>query len=201
MPSPVARVVPLVLLLAAMGALWLGHFIQFDDATGFGADLEDPALGAVAFTLACAAVLIAVAHRPARRVTGLTLALIAALAVAGSVLAPAFRFVELGDGLTPLLVVISSAATMLLTTSSTPLSDVVRTPRGRVPTYVVVLGLAVLGAFFVGGAVADPGCGGGECDLAGLAGLWLAFAVLVIGVGTMAIVEVAFAVRRHRGGR
>lgn len=199
-PAPRSRavVLPLLLLLASLAALYAGRFIQFDDTSGYGSERWVMPLGALAGLLALGAVGVGLTHRPARRAVGGALVVLDVLLVAQAVTNDGFRFIWSVDEeeLFYLQVALGFAGLLLLTP---------RLLSTRVAVYVSALTVGMLVAFSLGAAhFESTRCSGpelsGECDLAGLEGIWWAAGALVLGIVAIVVAE-AVRSRKRRAGR
>jgi hypothetical protein len=91
------RSISLVLLVVALGLLFAGRFIQFDDTSGVGSQRWILPLGPLALVAAVASVIVAWPAPKARLWLGVALALLTAALVWANIANDGFRFIWNGD--------------------------------------------------------------------------------------------------------
>ncbi|RZU24449.1 hypothetical protein EV645_0091 [Kribbella rubisoli] len=207
------RTISLVLLVVALGLLFAGGFVQFDDTSGFGDEQWILLLGGLALVLALASVVAAWPQPQARLWLGIALAVLTGLLVLGSISNDGFRFIwnrsegelallEFATGLVA-FVLIANGVQPAPTgeTAAEPGADrpgpgrwLVRAAAYLCGTMVAVLVAIAAGAdYFTRTECSDDG----DC-LALLGGfVWGAVAVLACGLAVLVIEIVLW--RRRRG--
>lgn len=209
-PNP-RLVTSLLLLDLSVLVLVLGHFVQLDDASGFGSDLWNPPLGALAAGLGVAAVAVAVGDRRARRALGLALVGGVAVLVLLQLTVAGFRFVWAGGDfeLVALEVALGCLGLVLLATGSH--RPIVQTAPGvteeaplswavRALLYLALAVALVFVAGLVGASYGDARCSaaGDDCPEAVIGSLLFAFGALVAVVILVASCEITLHARRRR---
>jgi hypothetical protein len=111
-----AAVIAVVLLAAAVGALAIGHFIQFDDTSGFGDEQWTLGWGMLAVPLVAASIFVAARGARARLVLAIAIIVLDVGVVSLAIVDDGFRFVWKGDEgeLFMLEVVLAVIAVLLL---------------------------------------------------------------------------------------
>ena len=117
------RTASLACLVAGVGLLFAGRFVQFDDFSGFGSERWIFPFGILALILAVAAVVIAWADPRTRLWLGIALAILLALLVWQHAVNDGFRFIWTSDEgeLAQLEVVVALVAVVLMTTAGAAL--------------------------------------------------------------------------------
>jgi len=87
------RTISLLLLVVALGLLFAGGFVQFDDTSGFGSERWILLLGGLACVAALVSVVAAWPDPKARLWLGIALAVLTGLLVWGSISNDGFRFI------------------------------------------------------------------------------------------------------------
>ncbi|MFI5692263.1 hypothetical protein ACIA58_10530 [Kribbella sp. NPDC051586] len=208
------RSLSLVLLVVAVGLLFAGGFVQFDDTSGFGSSQWILALGGLALVPTLASVVVAWPDPKARLWTGIALAVLTGLLICESILNDGFRFIwgqsegelaflEFATGLVA-FVLIANGVQPAPGSETTAGADaaaqagpgrwLVRTAAYLCGTIVVVLAAIAAGADYYTRTECPEE---GDC-LAGLGGfVWGAFALLACGVAVL-VIEIVFWRRRLR---
>ncbi|WP_328999400.1 hypothetical protein OHA18_33775 [Kribbella sp. NBC_00709] len=207
------RSLSLLLLVVALGLLFAGGFVQFDDTSGFGSERWILPLGALAFVPAVASVPAAWPDPKARLWLGVALAVLTALLVWASISNDGFRFVwNRGEGELAMLEFATGLVAFVLIANGVqpaPESETAAEPAGARPgpgrwlvrTAVYLCGtiVVVLVAFAIGADYyARTECpDDGDC-LAPLGGVvWGALAVPVCGLAVL-VIEIVLSRRRRR---
>jgi hypothetical protein len=196
------------LLVAAVALLCLGGFVHLDDTSGFGSDAWVMPLGAVAVVLGAAAIGKALRHRDERRPLGTALGI---LVVAVMLLArtdDGFRFVwHSNEGELYLAAAVAGWGALALYA----LGGLERPTIGGAPApvllriviYVFCTGVATMMAFDQGTRdfFEDECQGGGDCDLAALAGMGWAAITLLVSIAVIALYEIVRHDRQRRAAK
>ena len=204
------------LFAGSLALLSFGHFIQFDDTSGFGSGEWVMPFGVFAGVAATASVLVASTDRTARRLLGGAVLALDVFTFWQARTNDGFRFIWEGEeaelfyfqvGLA-LIALVLLTPVFLTTTTSRSSSRPTVTISGwtRFLIYLAVSLVVVFAAFFLGtGHFETTQCSGpdfgGECDVAPLEGLlWAAAAIVLMLVAVIALEVVRIRRRRIRGG-
>ncbi|MEV8371285.1 hypothetical protein AB0P21_01010 [Kribbella sp. NPDC056861] len=199
----------LALLVVGLALLGAGGFVQFDDATGFGSDQWNLALGGLAAVVTVAAIGVAWANATARLWLGVVLGVLDVLLIWQTVANDGFRFVWHSDdaGLFLFEVVLGLIALVLIATGLQPSGRLVGGPKVgagrwlvRVAAYLCGTAVLTYFAFFAGIDHYDSqhDCLNYDCDLGGLEGM--VWSMVAIGLCALiaVTVEVTLWIRRRR---
>jgi hypothetical protein len=207
------RTVSLMLLVVALGLLFAGGFVQFDDTSGFGAEQWILPLGGLAFVPTLVSVVVAWPDPKARLWLGIALAVLTGLVVWESISNDGFRFIyNRSEGELALLEFATGLVAFVLIANGvqpTPASEttvesgvaqpgagrwLVRTAAYLCGTIVVVLVAIAAGADYYTRTECPED---GDC-LAALGGfVWGAVAVVACGLAVL-VIEIVFWRRRRR---
>ena len=208
------RTISLLLLVVALGLLFAGGFVQFDDTSGFGSERWILLLGGLACVAALVSVVAAWPDPKARLWLGIALAVLTGLLVWGSISNDGFRFIyhrsegelallELAIGLVAFVLIANGVQPAPASETATepgtaaqagPGRWLVRTAGYLCGTIVVALVAIAAGADYYTRTECPEE---GDC-LAVLGGfVWGAVAVLACGLGVL-VIEIVLWRRRHK---
>lgn len=192
------------LLAGTLVLLYLGHFIQFDDTSGFGSEKEVLPLGIAAGFAATASLVVVCFETTLRRLFGGVVLLLVVLVGILNATLDRFRFLWAGgEGELWYFLIVLGMLALVLTTPPLPAAPAPAGANARVAVmsgwargvaYIGVVVLVVLTSFNLGiSHFESTSCSApdfdGECDLAVLEGLLWAAAAFLAAVVLAAVLE------------